>query len=81
MELTEASLAAAAQRFGALDANGDPTIVDHIGWETSPKEGGNRGFMLGADDGSGLLELPLESFYDAFPGSVVPEGTSIEATF
>jgi hypothetical protein len=81
MELTDASLAAAAQRFGATDANGDPAIVEWIGWETSPREEGNRGFMLGADDGSGLLELPLESFYDAFPGSVVPEGTSIEATF
>ncbi|SVC49963.1 uncharacterized protein METZ01_LOCUS302817, partial [marine metagenome] len=81
MELTEASLAAAAQRFGALDANGEPSIVDWIGWETSPRAEGNRGFMLGADDGSGLLELPLESFYDAFPGSVIPEGQSIEVTF
>ena len=37
--------------------------------------------MLGEDDGTGLVELPEESFYDAFPGSVVPEGTSIEAIF
>ena len=81
MHLSDVSLAAIAQRFGALDADGNPAIVDWIGWETSPRDQGNRKFMLGADDGSGLLELPLESFYDAFPGSVVPEGTSIEATF
>ena len=37
--------------------------------------------MLGEDDGSGLVELPEESFYDAFPGSVVPEGTNVTAVF
>ena len=81
MHLSEASLAAAAERFNAYDSDGNPAIVDWIGWETSPQFVGNRKFMLGEDDGTGLVELPEESFYDAFPGSVLPEGTSIEAIF
>ena len=75
MELTDASLAAIAENFDA------PGVVDWIGWETSPRDLGNRKFVLGEDDGSGLLELPQESYYDAFPGSVIPDGTSIDVTF
>jgi hypothetical protein len=76
MNLSDASLASIAERFGS------ESVVDYIGWETSPREQGNRKFMLGTDDDqSGLLELPMESFYDAFPGSVIPEGHTITATF
>jgi hypothetical protein len=75
MNLTEASLASIVENFDA------PGVVDWIGWETSPRDLGNRKFVLGEDDGSGLLELPQESYYDAFPGSVVPEGQSIDVTF
>ena len=75
MHLTEASLAAISENFDA------PGVVDWIGWETSPRDLGNRKFSLGEDDGTGLLELPLESYYDAFPGSVIPDGQTIEVTF
>jgi len=76
MNLSDASLASIAERFGSEN------VVDYIGWETSPREEGNRKFMLGTDeDQNGLLELPMESFYDAFPGSVVPDGHTITATF
>ena len=75
MHLTEPSIAAIAENFDA------PGVVDWIGWETSPRDLGNRKFVLGEDDGTGLLELPQESYYDAFPGSVVPDGTSIDVTF
>ena len=76
MNLSDASLASIAERFGS------ESVVDYIGWETSPREQGNRKFVLGTDeDQSGLLELPMESFYDAFPGSVIPEGHTITATF
>ena len=81
MHLSDASLLALAQRFDAVDNNGNPAIVDWIGWETSPQYEGNRKFMLGEDDGTGLVELPIESYYDAFPGSVIPEGTSIDVIF
>lgn len=75
MHLSDASLATLAEKFGT------ESVVDWIGWETSPRALGNREFILGTDDGTGLLELPLESFYDAFPGSVISEGHSITATF
>ena len=75
MHLTETSIAAIAENFDA------PGVVDWIGWETSPRDLGNRKFVLGEDDGTGLLELPQESYYDAFPGSVIPDGTSIDVTF
>ena len=40
-------------------------IYDGIGREDSPQfGGGNRYFTLGADDGTGLLELPLSGYYD-----------------
>ena len=61
--------------------DGNPAIVDWIGWETSPQYEGNRKFMLGDDDGTGLVELPMNHYYDAFPGSVIPEGTSVDVIF
>ena len=81
MHLTEASIAGLAERFNSYDSDGNPFVVDWIGWETSPQFEGNRSFMLGDDDGTGLVELPSESYYDAFPGSVVPEGTSVDVIF
>ena len=81
MHLTEASIAGLAERFNSYDSDGNPFVVDWIGWETSPQFEGNRSFMLGEDDGTGLVELPSESYYDAFPGSVVPEGTSVDVIF
>ncbi len=36
---------------------------------------------LGEDDGTGLLTLPEYSFYDAFPGSVIPDGHSMTVIF
>ena len=81
MHLTEASIAGLAERFNSYDSDGNPFVVDWIGWETSPQFEGNRKFMLGDDDGTGLVELPSESYYDAFPGSVVPEGTSVDVIF
>ncbi|MFL3014685.1 MAG: choice-of-anchor X domain-containing protein [Candidatus Neomarinimicrobiota bacterium] len=81
MHLSDASLASLAERFNAYDSEGNPAIVDWIGWETSPQYEGNRTFVLGEEDESNLVELPSESYYDAFPGSVVPAGTSIDVTF
>ena len=81
MHLSEASLSALAERFDAYDSEGNPAIVDWIGWETSPQYEGNRNFVLGEEDETNLVELPSESYYDAFPGSVVPEGTSIDVIF
>ena len=43
-----------------------------MGWEDSPQfGGGNRVFVLGEDDGTGLLELPLAGYYDLPAGAVV----------
>ena len=81
MHLSDASISALAERFDAYDSDGNPAIVDWIGWETSPQYEGNRKFVLGDDDGTGLVELPSESFYDAFPGSVIPAGTSVDVIF
>ena len=75
MHLSEASVAALSENFNS------ESVVDWIGWETSPRDLGNRKFVLGEDDGTGLLELPQESYYDAFPGSVIPNGTSVDVTF
>ena len=53
-----------------------------MGWEDSPQfGGGNRVFVLGEDDGTGLLELPLAGYYDLPAGAVVPEGQQISAMF
>ena len=81
MGLTDASIAAVAQKFSSYDSEGNPSVVNWIGWETSPQFAGNRKFMLGEDDGTGLVELPAYSFYDAFPGSVIPEGHTINVIF
>ncbi len=81
MGLTDASRAAVAQKFNSYDSEGNPAVVNWIGWETSPQFAGNRNFMLGEDDGTGLVELPQYSFYDAFPGSVIPEGHTMNVIF
>ena len=53
-----------------------------MGWEDSPQYGGgNRVFVLGEDDGTGLLELPLAGYYDLPAGAVVPEGQEISVMF
>jgi hypothetical protein len=53
-----------------------------MGWEDSPQfGGGNRHFMLGEDDGTGLLELPLSGYYDLPEGAVVPADQAISLTF
>ena len=57
-------------------------IPDYIGWENSPQFGGaNRTFQLGSDDGTGLLELPMEGYYDLPPGGVVPCCRTVTLTF
>ncbi len=57
-------------------------IPDYIGWENSPQYGGaNRVFQLGVDDGTGLLELPLEGYYDLPAGGVVPCCRTVTLTF
>ena len=57
-------------------------IYDGIGWEDSPQfGGGNRIFVLGADDGTGLLELDLAGYYDLPAGGVIPAGQTIAVTF
>ena len=53
-----------------------------MGWEDSPQYGGgNRIFVLGEDDGTGLLELPLAGYYDLPAGAVVPESQEISVNF
>ena len=53
-----------------------------MGWEDSPQYGGgNRIFVLGEDDGTGLLELPLAGYYDLPTGAVVPESQEISVNF
>jgi hypothetical protein len=53
-----------------------------MGWEDSPQfGGGNRVFVLGEDDGTDLLELPLAGYYDLPVGAVVPEGQEISVNF
>ena len=49
MHLSEASVAALSENFNS------ESVVDWIGWETSPRDLGNRKFVLGDDDGTGLL--------------------------
>ena len=57
-------------------------IYDGIGWEDSPQfGGGNRIFVLGADDGTGLLELDLAGYYDLPAGGVIPAGQTVAITF
>ena len=57
-------------------------IPDYIGWENSPQYGGaNRVFQLGVDDGTGLLELPMEGYYDLHAGGVVPCCRTVTLTF
>ena len=57
-------------------------IYDGIGWEDSPQfGGGNRIFVLGADDGTGLLELDLAGYYDLPAGGVIPAGQTVAVTF
>ena len=52
-----------------------------MGWEDSPQYGGaNRTFVIGEDDGTGLLELPLAGYYDLPAGAVVPAGQEISLT-
>ena len=74
LHLSQASLDSIATRF-------DVQPVDWIGWETSPQNAGNRNFNLGEDDGTNLLELPIHSFYDVFPGAVLEQGQSMDVTF
>ena len=75
MQLSPNSIAALQERFGV------EAVVDWIGWGTSPIHAGNTPFTLGPEDETNLVQLPIASFYDAFPGSVIPEGHTIEATW
>ena len=57
-------------------------IYDGIGWEDSPQfGGGNRTFILGAEDGSGLLELELSGYYDLPVTGTIPSGQTVDITF
>ena len=73
MHLSEASLDSIEARFGTAP-------VDWIGWETSPINEGNRIFNLGEDDGTNILELPIDAYYDVFPGLVLEQGKVIDLT-
>jgi len=60
--------------------NGD--MYSDMGWEDSPQFGGaNRIFTLGADDGTGFLELELSGYYDLPAGAVIPAGQEVDVTF
>ena len=57
-------------------------LYDGIGWEDSPRFGGaNRTFLLGLDDGTNLVELGLEGYYDLPAGGIVPTDQEITITF
>jgi hypothetical protein len=74
MELDSASIEILNQTYG--------DIYNGMGWEDSPKfGGGNRYFTLGADDETGLLELPLSGYYDLPIGGVVPCCRPVTITF
>ncbi len=68
------SLALFEAEFGAM--YGD------MGWEDSPQfGGGNRHFMLGEDDDTGMLLLPVAGYYDLPAGAVVPADQPFSLTF
>jgi hypothetical protein len=73
MELSQETLDTLAARYGE--------VIEWIGWETSPQNAGNRSFIQGEDDGVNIIELPVSSFYDVFPGSVLPQGETMDVTF
>jgi len=74
MELDSSSVDILSQTYG--------DIYNGIGWEDSPQfGGGNRFFTLGADDGTGLLELPLSGYYDLPTGGVVPCCRTVTLSF
>ena len=74
MELDSSSIEVLNATYGV--------IYDGIGWEDSPQfGGGNRIFVLGADDGTGLLELDLAGYYDLPAGGVIPAGQTVAVTF
>ena len=72
IDFSDSSIFEMEQRFNSFD------IVNWIGWESSPVNLGNRSFSLdNSGDSSDVIELPLDYFYDAFPGSVIPEGRKL----
>ena len=74
MELDSSSIEVLNATYGV--------IYDGIGWEDSPQfGGGNRNFILGADDGTGLLELELAGYFDLPAGGVIPAGQTVAVTF
>ncbi|MBA65392.1 MAG: hypothetical protein CMG55_06300 [Candidatus Marinimicrobia bacterium] len=57
-------------------------LYDGIGWEDSPQfGGGNRKFMLGPEDGTGLVDLGIEGYYDLPAGGIIPDGQNITVSF
>jgi hypothetical protein len=57
-------------------------MYSDMGWEDSPQfGGGNRIFTLGADDGTGFLELELSGYYDLPAGATIPAGQEVDVTF
>ncbi len=77
MNMSQTTLNVIAERYGA----GTPP-VDWIGWGTSPEELGNINFNLGGidDDGTPLM-LPMEAYYEIFPGHILSEGESMDLEF
>ena len=74
MELDSSSIEVLNSTYG--------DIYDGIGWEDSPQfGGGNRNFILGAEDGSGLLELELSGYYDLPVTGTIPSGQTVDITF
>ena len=74
MELDSSSIDLISETYGDMPS--------FIGGEDSPQYGGgNRFFTLGADDGTGLLELPLSGYYDLPAGGVVPCCRTVTLTF
>ena len=74
MELDSSSIEVLNATYGV--------IYEGIGWEDSPQfGGGNRNFILGADDGTGLLELELAGYFDLPTGGVIPTGQTVAVTF
>ena len=74
LDLDSSSIEILSAQYGEL--------YDGIGWEDSPQfGGGNRSFSLGLDDGTGLVDLGIEGYYDLPAGGIIPDEQNIIITF
>jgi len=74
LQLDSSSIALMTATYGDMYSD--------MGWEDSPQFGGaNRVFMLGEDNGTGLLELDLSGYYDLPATATIPAGQEVDVTF